>query len=136
MMGGETRPLNIIFEVKNMVDAYEQQRVLHSPFDVETHKKTFINYLEVIIHPDGTIEYAVPSHMIKLTEIYGKTSEEMFEDYYASGNVGAILDPVEWICKQTGCISVWTDGYAGHANAVQKRALLMLKNNEVYGGRI
>lgn len=110
--------------------------VLHSPFDVNVHKKTFICYLEVIIRPDGTIEYAVPSHMMKLTEIYGKTSEEMFEDYYASGTVGTILDPVEWICKQTGCISVWTDGYSGHANAIQKRALLMLKNNGVYGGRI
>ena len=119
-----------------MVDAQEQQRVLHSPFDVETHKKTFINYLEVIIHPDGTIEYAVPSHMIKLTAIYGKSSEEMFEDYYSSGTINTIVDPVAWICEQTGCISVWTDGYAGHANAKQKRALLMLKENGEYGGRI
>lgn len=133
MMGGETRPLNIIFEVKNMADDYEQQRVLYSPFDVNVHKETFINYLEVIIKSDGTIEYAVPSHMMKLTEIYGKTSDEMFEEYYKSDGM---MDPVEWICKQTGCISVWTDGYTGHANAIQKRALLMLKNNGVYGGRI
>ena len=29
-------------------------------FDYETHRKNFINYLEVIINKDGTVEYAVP----------------------------------------------------------------------------
>jgi len=116
-----------------MVDADTQYEVLHSPFDVNVHKETFINYLEVIIKSDGTIEYAVPSHMMKLTEIYGKTSDEMFEDYYKSDGM---MDPVQWICKQTGCISVWDDGYTGHANAAQKRALWMLKRNGVYGGPI
>ena len=38
----------------------EQQRVLHSPFYVETHKKTFKNYLEVMIDEDGIVHYAVP----------------------------------------------------------------------------
>ena len=116
-----------------MVDDNEQQRVLHSPFDVEIHKKTFVNYLEVIIRSDGIIEYAVPSHMMKLTEIYGKTSNEMFEDFYKSNGMA---DPVEWICDQTGCISVWNNGYAGKANQNQKRALLMLKSHGLYGGAI
>ena len=114
-------------------DNETMQRVLHAPFDINTHKKTFINYLEVIIKPDGTIEYAVPSHMMKLTEIYGKSTDEMFEDYYKDSSG---LDPIQWICKQTGCISVWEDGYTGHANAAQKRALWMLINNGVYGGII
>lgn len=35
---------------------------VYSKFDLEKHKKTFINYFETIINPDGTIEYAVPSH--------------------------------------------------------------------------
>ena len=46
-----------------------QEEVLHSAFDIETHKKTFVNYLEVVITPDGTIEYAVPSHQEKLIRI-------------------------------------------------------------------
>ena len=116
-----------------MDDVDLQYEVLHKPFNVDVHKKTFINYLEVIIKPDGTIEYAVPSHMMKLTEIYGKSSTEMFDDYYMTD---MMIDPVTWICRQTGCISVWNDGYTGTANAAQKRALLMLKNNGVYGGRI
>ena len=55
-----------------------QQDVLHAPFDLEIHKKTFIDYLEVIIRPDGTVEYAVPSHLYKLMSVFenGKYSVE------------------------------------------------------------
>ena len=35
---------------------------LHSDFDIQKHKENFINYLEVVIHPDGSVHYAVPSH--------------------------------------------------------------------------
>lgn len=43
-----------------------EQIVLNGPFDIETHKKTFKNYLEVIILENGRIVYAVPSHQEKL----------------------------------------------------------------------
>ena len=33
-----------------------QQKVLHSPFDIETHKNTFVSYLEVVISPEGTVD--------------------------------------------------------------------------------
>ena len=29
---------------------------LYCPFDIEKHKQTYINYLEVVILADGTIE--------------------------------------------------------------------------------
>ena len=38
-------------------------------FDYKTHRENFTNYLEVIIFKDGHIEYAVPSHQMKLIEI-------------------------------------------------------------------
>ena len=44
--------------------------VLHSPFDIKVHKQTFINYLEVVISPEGIVEYAVPSHVEKLLQIF------------------------------------------------------------------
>ena len=47
-----------------------QQEVLLSPFDINTHKETFISYLEVVISPEGVVEYAVPSHSEKLVEIF------------------------------------------------------------------
>lgn len=111
----------------------EQQKVLHSPFDVRVHKKTFIHYLEVIIHPDGTVEYAVPSHMTKLASIYGKSMDQIFEEYTKDYSG---MDPNEWLCDKTGCISVWENGYTGKANETQKRALWFLQYNEVYGGII
>ena len=33
---------------------------VYSPFDIKKHQETFINYLEVLILEDGTVDYAVP----------------------------------------------------------------------------
>lgn len=41
-------------------------------FDYKTHRENFTAYLEVIIFKDGHIEYAVPSHQMKLIDIYCK----------------------------------------------------------------
>lgn len=53
---------------------------LHSTFDIEKHKQTFIDYFEVILTIDGTVQYAVPSHQEKLIEIgkekFGKSRED------------------------------------------------------------
>ena len=35
---------------------------LYSEFDIEQHKKKYINYLEVLIEENGHVIYAVPSH--------------------------------------------------------------------------
>ena len=55
---------------------------VYSKFDLEKHKKTFINYFEAIINPDGSIEYAVPSHaeivIRKYIEKTGITREELY----------------------------------------------------------
>lgn len=80
---------------------------LHCPFDIEQHKKTYINYLEVVIFPDGHIEYAVPSHQEKLIAICMKELgvsryelERMCpKEYYFDFQV--------WLCNMCGCVSVW-----------------------------
>ena len=33
---------------------------IYSEFDIEQHKKKYVNYLEVLIEQDGRIVYAVP----------------------------------------------------------------------------
>lgn len=35
---------------------------LYCKFDIQKHKETYKNYLEVIIDEEGSIHYAVPSH--------------------------------------------------------------------------
>ena len=63
---------------------------VHSPFDIKKHKETYINYLEVLILEDGTIEYAVPSHRGKALDLackkLNKTKQEIVDmcprEYY------------------------------------------------------
>ena len=38
---------------------------IYCDFDIEKHKETYTNYLEVLILENGTIVYAIPSHQMK-----------------------------------------------------------------------
>lgn len=106
--------------------------VLHAPFDIKTHQETFINYLEVIIHKNGRIEYSTPSHAIKLAEIYGKSMDEVFEEF----DEGILTDPIEFLCRKTGAIAVWWHDYTGTPNEIQINQLKMLKKEGIYHGPI
>lgn len=82
--------------------------ILLKPFDINIHADNFVDYLEVVIKPNGLIEYAVPSHSKKLEEIagikYGKDKIlEMLKD------PNAWHDYMKWLCDITGCISVWNE---------------------------
>lgn len=110
---------------------------VYSDFDLEQHKKTFTNYLEIIIETDGTISYAVPSHIEKACAIACKTlnvSRSELEDlcppeYYMSW--------MEWVLKQSGAIAVWQNGFCGPVpNKKQQVALRRLRMNGVYTGPI
>lgn len=107
------------------------QEVLHAPFDIRTHKETFINYLEIIIKPDGTPEYAVPSHMMKLASVYGKCMDDVYEEYMQDQSG---LDGIDWLCLKTDCISVWQDRIQGVPNSAQKVTLQQLHDEGLYNG--
>ena len=89
-----------------MIDKID--KVLHSEFDVKTHVDTFHYYCEVVIWPDGKIEYAVPSHTEKLLQIYceihGLTREEAIEDLRTK-----VWNDCDYVMKETGIIEVWYD---------------------------
>lgn len=111
----------------------EQQKVLNSPFDLETHKKTFVSYLEVIIDSEGNVMYAVPSHqwvMIRIaTEKLNVTKERLFEMYASSG-----CDTIEWLSGITGYIPVWFDNYVGEPNEKQLEVLRKFREEGIYIG--
>lgn len=105
---------------------------LHSPFDIQKHKETYVNYLEVVIFPDGHIEYAVPSHQEKLIAICMKelgVSRYQLErmcpkEYYFDFQV--------WLCNISGCVSVW-DRYIIQSDTTplteeQEATIELLKN--------
>lgn len=110
--------------------------VLHNKFDIETHKRTFVNYLEVVILEDGTIEYAVPSHQEKLVNIYMKkyniTREEVInrcpEEYY--------FNYTEWLCDETKAVAVWDYFIQGQCNEKQQSVLELLRKEKLYKGEI
>ena len=119
----------------------EQQKVLHSSFDIETHKRTFISYLEVVISPEGVVEYAVPSHTEKLVQIFMK--QKGFDDEIKAKKY--ILDTtinndmchtLDYLTGVTGYISVWFNYYvAGDPpTKAQLDKLWELFKNGVYMG--
>lgn len=112
-----------------------ERRVLQLPFDIEVHKRTFINYLEVVITEDGTVMYAVPSHQEKLISLacekLNVTRDELNDlcpqEYY--------FDFMTWLCKITGCISVWNSHRMGVANEKQLEIITQLYEENLYHGK-
>lgn len=109
--------------------------VLLKPFNVETHKKEFENYLEVVLKVDGEIVYAVPSHQEKLIKIVceqqGITRDEVNDkcprEYYC--------DFMAWLCMESGCVAVWSEFSIGEPNKAQEETLGMLRNEGLYMGK-
>jgi hypothetical protein len=93
------------------------QEVLHSPFDIETHKQTFVSYLEVVISPEGVVEYATPSHTDKLIEILAKQKgikdfDEAKRYVFDTAINNGYASPIYFLTGVTGYISVWFDHYS------------------------
>lgn len=116
-----------------MDDSYE---VLHQPFDIATHKKTFTNYLEVVIDDKGVVHYAVPSHQECLINYLMVTRNLTREEVWDLCPKEYYFDVFTWLCKETKCISVWDTVYVGTPNKKQLAKLKSLKLNGLYKGKI
>lgn len=121
-------------------NAANAQKVLRSAFDIEIHKLTFIDYLEVVISPDGVVEYAVPSHIEKLLHIYMTQNHitDREEAISLLEEESLCIGYIECLSKQTGYISVWNINYVTGCKPTQKQlnTLKTLKLNGLYHGRI
>ena len=82
---------------------------LNSTFDIELHKKHYTNYLEVVIFPDGHIEYAVPSHQEKLIAICQNKLNVSRDELNAMCPPEDYFDFIVWLCTMSGCVSVWSN---------------------------
>ena len=108
----------------------------HSKFDINKHKAKYIDYLEVVVLEDGTVEYAVPSHEQKLLNVaikkLGKSKQEIIdacpEERY--------FDFVPWLCEITNSLSVWCWFHAGYCNQAQYETMKKLKDYGIYYGNI
>jgi len=116
------------------------QEVLHSEFDIKTHKETFTNYLEVIIDEEGRIMYAVPSHMERLIKVYMErynvTRKEIVNKLTYDAPCEYGLDLSAYLCDKLHCICVWFDSYRGKPNQIQLNKLKTLRLSGIYHGPV
>lgn len=125
----------------NIPNRANAQEVLHGAFDMNLHKITFIHYFEVVISPEGVVEYAVPSHTEKLLQLYMKKysvpDKDMAIDQLEE-KCGIFSGYIEALCETTGYISVWETHYIAGCKPTQKQLnkLRMLKMNGLYHGRV
>ena len=108
---------------------------VYSKFDIQKHKETYINYLEVLILEDGTVEYAVPSHQAKALELacrkLNKTKQEIVDmcprAYY--------WDYLTWILGMAGAVSVWANCGENFIRykTINKKQIATLKRLKLHG---
>lgn len=112
---------------------------IYCKFNAEEHKKTYINYLEVLILENGEIIYAVPSHQAKAEEICREKLGVTYQELLAMCPKEYYCDYLTWLLNICGAISVWNEFYiAGESgiNANQKKKLKQLKLKGLYKGAI
>jgi hypothetical protein len=104
-------------------------KYLYMPFSAKVHKQVFVNYCEVIIWPNGKIEYAIPSHTEKCINEYCKlkciTREQFYEMFKNEHNYLNI------IMRELGIIFIWYDSIynANNITDAQKDAISLLIEN-------
>ena len=81
--------------------------LLYEPFDIKKHVANFICYCEVVIWPDGKIEYAVPSHQQKLIDCYAQIEGISHEEAYQQCKDDWSL--YDSLMKKTGICQIWYD---------------------------
>lgn len=111
---------------------------VYSAFDLQKHKKTFVDYLEVLILEDGTVKYAVPSHQslaIRLAcEKLGVDLDTLLEQCPPECR----LDFMPWLLSLTNAIAVWTRTVEIGEKISKKQIakLKLLKTHGLYKGPI
>ena len=113
---------------------------LYSKFDIEQHKKHYINYLEVILFPDGSIEYAVPSHQEKLISICCEQLKVSRDTLYEMCPNEYYGDVIVWMCNLSGCAALWSNNIVksdtNPLTNAQYKTLEKLKEANIYDGYI
>lgn len=107
---------------------------LQSEFDIEKHKTHFIDYLEVVILPNGEVQYAVPSHTTKAEllcmEKLGVTREELWKACPPQ----YMFDYLPWLLSICGAVSVWNTFYTlGIGKELTRQQYLTLKELKMHG---
>jgi hypothetical protein len=79
---------------------------------IEYHNSQHVNYCEIIIDSDCSIQYAIPSHQLKLMELYGvpkyQIDDQEGEEYRELINtMPTYASPNHWLCDYINAVIVW-----------------------------
>jgi hypothetical protein len=93
---------------------YKPEETFKLPFSIERHMHTFIQYTEVVILPDGHVEYACPSHERKLIEIIRRDNPDMTMESFMkeAEEHGDVWDWSNYLMRRSKSICIYTHGYA------------------------
>ena len=129
----------IVTQEMRLNEIYKNTRLevygVHSPFNIKKHKETFINYLEVLILQDGTIEYAVPSHQEKALELACKKLNKTKHEIESMCPREYYCDYLTWLLGITGSVSVWGNA-AEHFivyKTINKKQISVLRSLKIQG---
>ena len=84
-----------------------------------TEVMQYKRYCEIVISPDGNIEYAIPSHVYKLMNIAKETKEQLDK---MMPNRAA---PLYWLCEHLGYCSCWYAGFIIPVNYTPKQIAVL-----------
>lgn len=112
---------------------------IYCDFDIEKHKQTYIDYLEVLILENGKVIYAIPSHTAKAEELcceklgieWKQLADMCPREYWG--------DYLTWLLTICRAVALWSNSYAVGKNGLnvkQKATLRKLKLNGLYKGNV
>lgn len=109
----------------------EEKYGLHSVFNIEKHKQTFVHYLEIVIDAEGGVAYAVPSHQeamirtackrlnVKRRELLDMCPREYYFDF------------MKWLSMISGLMAVWESHC--EVNTPTKKQIAVLRRLKMEG---
>lgn len=106
---------------------------VYGEFNIEKHKKTYINYLEVLIKEDGKIVYAVPSHLAKAEELASEKLGISRKRLNKTIPKKYCFDYLTWVLTQSCAVAVWDDFYKTGENGLNHRQRATLKRLKLHG---
>lgn len=125
-----------IFKEQTMTSDYD----VYHDFDINKHKAMFVCYFEVVISPDGKVEYAVPSHQVKAQQLACKVKKCSIDDLNRRCPFEYYGEYLQWLLSISGYIAVWNDFYIRgldtELTSSQRQMLETLKREGIYHGSI
>lgn len=106
---------------------------VYCEFNINKHKATYTNYLEVLIKEDGKVVYAVPSHQMKAEELACEKLGISKKHLKKKCPRKYFFDYLKWVLTQSGAVAVWDEFYKTGENGLNQKQRSMLKRLKLHG---